>query len=184
MPGTTPIYGWPYGVLTDGTADLLDVSPLANAIEATVHGGTVSPIGDSSNSQVLTGGDIPFTANDNKNILTTGAITFAHDQWVYLAGHAVFHNQTSSASGLIAIYIDLDAVPIPGMTSGAIWMGPQGSIDERRELNVAMDSVFVTAGSHTFRLRGDRDSTTATHNADSTDSLNQTHHPCSLTVII
>ncbi len=184
MPDTTTTLNFPFGTLSDSPVDLLSVPALAQAVEDYLLLTDPRPVGDSSLSQVLTSGDIAFTANDNKNILTTGAVTYTRDQWVLVAGHCAVHNATSGASGYFALYIDFDATPISGATSGVIWVGNQGSIEERREFSVPMHSIFVTAGSHTIRLRGDRDSTVATHNVSATDTLNQTHHPTRLTVIV
>ncbi len=184
MPDATPIYGFPFGTLTDAPVDLLSVPELAQAVEDQL-GADVRPIGDAATySMYLTGGDISFTASQNKNILTTGAITLTRDQWVLLSGKARITNQTGGASGLFALYIDVDTVIHPQLSTGAIWVGANGSINERPQLSIPVFSVFLTAGSHTIRLRGDRDSTVATHNVQAADVLNNTYNPTTLTVII
>ncbi len=183
MATTTAIYGWPVPELTDSPNAPQQFSDLADAIETTVASAGVSPIGDSTNSVYLTAG-IDFTANNNKNILATD-ITLTRDQWVILSGHAAFLNTTGGASGQVGIYIDLGGgTPIPQLTSGYVWMGASGNITELMQLSLPAFSVFLTAGAHTVRLRGDRDSTAATHRAIGNTTANVTMNPCKLTIIV
>ncbi len=184
MATTTAIYGWPVPELTDSPNAPQQFSDLADAIETTVASAGVSPIGDSTYSIYLTTG-IDFTKNDNKNILATD-ITLTRDQWVILSGHATFLNQTSNASGQIGIYIDLGGgTPIPQLTSGYVWLGHAGDITELMQLSLPAHSIFLTAGTHTVRLRGDRDNVAiATHRAIGNTTANVTMNPCKLTIIV
>lgn len=183
MPGTTTNYALPYPTLPDPPNVPNDIQALATAVDTLIKGGLTAPIGDAATNSVFLSSPIAFSANDNKNILTT-SVVLTRNQWVILSGHALFANQTSSASGKIGIYIDVDAVVVPQLTSGFIWMGAAGNITEFMTLALPSFSVLLAAGTHTIRLRGDRDGTTATHNAVGTQTQNQTHQPCSLTVIV
>jgi hypothetical protein len=186
MPETTTNRGYPRGVVTDNILDTLDVGPTADAIDVDVQALYTmlgaAPSGDSSNSVFLTGADIAFTANDNKNILTTGTVTLARDQWVYLSAKVRATNAGGNI-GFFGCYIDVDSVLYPELESGVLGLGTTSPTD-RRQFSIPGFSVFLTAGAHTFRLRGDRDSAVTTINAQASDALNQTYHPTSLTVIV
>lgn len=185
MPDSTPVYGWPVPVLTDDPNIPADVTGLGLAIEGTIVANKATstrPVGDSSNSSTL-GSNVSFTANQNKNIISV-TTTLDHDQWVFISAKVCYNNTTNSVTPAISAYVDVDAVIIDELSSGVASMGANGAANDRLLISIPMHSVFLTAGSHTIRLRGDRDATVATVNAMAVNSLNNTYNPTTLTIII
>src|SRR4051812_18985097 len=128
MPDATPVYGWPIPVLTDDPNIPSDITALALAQEQTLSTGFV---GDSSSSVYLTGSDISSTSGQNKTIVAT-TISLDHDQWAVLGGRANFTN-TGGTAALVGLYIDVDTVVVPELTSGNVNVGV-GAATDRQQL--------------------------------------------------
>lgn len=144
MPSTTPVYGWSYGVLTDGPVDLLDISELATGIDTTLAGTTT----------VGVPGTASITVNPSAwTTIASVSITLPVAQQVEIVGWARFVN-TGATRPILALQVVDGSTHLFGTgqidapASGDLSITPYDIV-----MNTPRRKVGLAAGAHTLNLQ-------------------------------
>lgn len=148
MAGTTTEYDLPYPTSGDPPKGDEQIAALAQGVNAELVAEEPA-----DHSVTLTGADVRLVASDVTTILTA-AFTLPRDSWVLVGGQTRVLN-SGGAIGTFGIFVDVDGVFDADLTAGP------GQVDYqndgiRTHLTILPKLLFLAAGAHSLRLRGDR----------------------------
>lgn len=144
MPDTTTTYGWEFGVLTDQLTDLLEVGPLANAIDAQMAGTTTVGVPGTSS---VTLGNASWTTIASVNITLTVAQPVEIVAWARLVN-------TGAGRPIVALQVLDGSTHLFG--TGQDDLPASGDLSTTPydwTIQTPRRRVGLTAGAHTLNLQ-------------------------------